>query len=116
LSQPKAFNAAFEMETGERSRVTGALHFSTVSALLEPGAAAISSGRAAVIDLSTVSESDSSGLALLIEWLSIAKSARRPLRYENLSEQIQELARLSDVEGLLARVSEAPPATDLRSV
>jgi phospholipid transport system transporter-binding protein len=116
LSQPKAFSAAFEMETGERSRVTGALHFSTVSALLEPGAAAISEGRAAVIDLSTVSESDSSGLALLIEWLSVAKSARRSLRYENISEQIQELARLSDVEGLLTRASEAPPATDPRSV
>ena len=116
MSQPKTFTAAFETESGERSRVTGALHFSTVSALLEPGAAAITEGRAAVIDLSTVSESDSSGLALLIEWLSIAKSARRSLRYENVSEQIQELARLSDVEGLLTRASEAPPATDLRSV
>jgi ABC-type transporter Mla MlaB component len=55
-------------------------------------------------------------LALLIEWLSVAKSARRSLRYENISEQIQELARLSDVEGLLTRASEAPPATDPRSV
>jgi phospholipid transport system transporter-binding protein len=107
LNQPAAFSAAFEVQEGERSRVSGALHFSTVSALLEPGATAISEGHAAVIDLSTVSESDSSGLALLIEWLSIAKSARRALRYENVPEQIQELARLSDVDGLLTRVSDA---------
>ncbi len=96
--------AAFEAQDGERSRVVGALQFSTVGALLQPGAAAISAGRAAVIDLSTVSASDSSGLALLIEWLSIAQQARRPLRYENVPEQLKELARLSDVEGLLLKV------------
>ncbi len=58
-------------------------------------------GRAAVIDLSTVAESDSSGLALLIEWLSIAKNAERPLKYENIPSQIKQLAVLSEVEGLL---------------
>jgi phospholipid transport system transporter-binding protein len=89
------------MQTGDRSRLSGMLNFSTVSALLRPGAEAIGAGRAAVIDLSGIAESDSSGLALLIEWLSIARAARRGLRYENVPEQIQELARLSDVEGLL---------------
>lgn len=79
----------------------GTLHFSTVSELLTVGADAIMAGRAAVIDLSTVAESDSSGLALLIEWLSIAKSADRPLKYENVPSQIKQLAVLSEVEGLL---------------
>ena len=106
MNQPAATSAAFEVQEGERSRVSGALHFSTVGALLEPGATAISEAHAAVIDLSTVSESDSSGLALLIEWLSIAKSARRALRYENVPEQILKLARLCDVEDLLTRVSD----------
>jgi phospholipid transport system transporter-binding protein len=101
LTESASSSAAFEVQGGERSRVIGTLHFSTVSALLQPGAAAISAGQAAVIDLSTVTESDSSGLALLIEWLSIAKEARRALRYENVPEQIKELARLSDTEGLL---------------
>ena len=48
-----------------------------------------------------MSESDSAGLALLIELLSIARETKRALRYENIPEQIQELARLSDVEALL---------------
>ena len=91
------------MGEGERSRVSGALHFTTVSPLLEQGEAAINSGRAAVIDLSAVSVSDSAGLALLIEWLSVAKLAERTLRYENIPEQIQELARLSEVERLITR-------------
>jgi phospholipid transport system transporter-binding protein len=93
--------ATFEIQDGERSRVLGTLHFSTVSALLTSGTQAIMAGRAAVIDLSTVAESDSSGLALLIEWLSIAKSADRPLKYENVPSQIKQLAVLSEVESLL---------------
>ena len=94
-------DAAFEVLEGDRSRVTGSLHFTTVSTLLPLGVAAIDSGRAAVIDLAAVVASDSSGLALLIEWLSVAKAATRTLRYENIPSQLQQLARLSEVEELL---------------
>lgn len=101
MNQAAGHGAAFEVQTGERSRVSGALHFTTVSRLLEQGEAAIIEGRAAIIDLGSVAESDSAGLALLIEWLSVAKESKRALRYENIPEQIQELARLSEVEMLL---------------
>jgi phospholipid transport system transporter-binding protein len=94
-------DAAFEVLDGDRSRVTGSLHFTTVTALLPEGVAAIDGGRAAVIDLANVTSSDSSGLALVIEWLSLAKAAGRPLRYENIPSQLQQLARLSEVEELL---------------
>lgn len=91
------------MGQGERSVLSGALLFATVSPLLEQGQSAITEGHAAVIDLSAVSGSDSAGLALLIEWLSVAKEAQRALRYENIPEQMQELARLCEVEDLLMR-------------
>jgi phospholipid transport system transporter-binding protein len=94
-------DAAFEVLEGDRSRVTGSLHFTTVSILLPLGVDAIENGHAAVIDLAAVVASDSSGLALLIEWLSVAKAAARPLRYENIPSQLQQLARLSEVEELL---------------
>jgi phospholipid transport system transporter-binding protein len=94
--------AAFERLDGERSRVAGVLHFTTVSALLNAGIDAINGGRAAVIDLAGVTSSDSSGLALLIEWLSVAKAANRTLRYENVPSQLYQLSRLSEVEELLA--------------
>ena len=93
--------AALEVEDGARARVRGPLHFSTVSALLAVGREAIEAGRADVIDLSEVGASDSSGLALLIEWLAVAKQAKRHLRYDNIPRQLQELAHLSDVEELL---------------
>jgi phospholipid transport system transporter-binding protein len=94
-------STAFEVLEGDRSRVVGTLHFTTVTKLLEAGTDAICNGKAAVIDLSSVKDSDSSGLALLIEWLSVAKAAKRTLRYENMPVQLKQLAGLSDVEELL---------------
>jgi phospholipid transport system transporter-binding protein len=101
LNDAAAGKATFEVQDGDRARVSGLLEFSTVSALLQLGTDAIDGGRAAVIDLAGVTASDSSGLALLIEWLSVAKNARRTLRYENVPSQLQQLARLSEVEELL---------------
>jgi phospholipid transport system transporter-binding protein len=94
-------DAAFEIQADGRSRVTGSLNFTTVSALLPEGDAAIAGGQAAAIDLAGVTASDSAGLALLIEWLSVAKAAGAPLKYENLPTQLHQLARLSEVEELL---------------
>lgn len=93
-------HATFETLSGERSRVLGSLEFASVAALLPLGTAAIEAGHAAVIDLADVTDGDSAGLALLIEWLSVAKEARRPLRYENMPAQLRQLAGLSEVEGL----------------
>jgi phospholipid transport system transporter-binding protein len=100
LRKSQSGSATFEALEGERSRLVGSLDFSTVTGLLSRGAAAIDAGQAAVIDLSGVTGSDSSGLALLIEWLSYAKNARRSLRYENMPAQLHQLASLSDVEEL----------------
>jgi phospholipid transport system transporter-binding protein len=101
LNNSAALTANFEPQDGERARVNGVLHFTTVTTLLRLGGEAIANGRAAVIDLSGVKDSDSSGLALLIEWLSIARAAGKSLRYENIPTQLHQLARLSDVEELL---------------
>jgi phospholipid transport system transporter-binding protein len=98
--------ATFESHAGGHSRVCGPLDFATVTHLLPLGTSAIEQGNAAVIDLGGVTGSDSSGLALLVEWLSIAKAAGHPVRYENMPLQLQQLARLSDVEELLV----APPS------
>ena len=93
--------ASFEASEGGHARIIGSLHFSTVSALLSAGVEAIKGGRTDVIDLAGVTASDSAGLALLIEWLSVAKAASRSLRFENIPSQLQQLARLSEVEELL---------------
>jgi phospholipid transport system transporter-binding protein len=101
LRAPDLRGAAFEPLAGERARVVGLLEFATVAALLPLGSAAICEGRAPVIDLAAVTGSDSAGLALLIEWLSVAKAAGRALSYENIPSQLHQLARLSDLDSLI---------------
>lgn len=91
----------FALQAGERAAVSGLLGFGTVGALLPQGSAAIAAGKAGFIDLAGVTGSDSAGLALLLEWLSVARAAKRSLRYENMPVQLQQLARLSEVEELL---------------
>ncbi len=93
--------ATFEVQADERAMLSGELRFDTVGSLLEAGSRVIGEGRVAVIDLASVSAGDSAGLALLIEWLSVARNVDRPLRYENIPLQLQQLARLSEVEELL---------------
>ena len=100
--KPSLHGASFEPLAGERVRLVGSLEFTTVAALLPVGSAAIHEGRAAVIDLAAVTGSDSAGLALLIEWLSVAKEAGHVLGYENIPPQIHQLARLSDVDSLIS--------------
>jgi len=95
-------SAALETTTDGRVRVVGSLGFSTVNALLPAGSDAIRRGQASVIDLAGVTASDSAGLALLIEWLSVAHGAGRSLRYDNVPSQVNQLARLSEVEELIA--------------
>jgi phospholipid transport system transporter-binding protein len=102
VKAPELHGAAFEPLADERARVVGLLEFATVAALLPLGSAAICEGRAAVIDLAAVTGSDSAGLALLIEWLSVAKAAERALRYENIPSQVHQLAGLSEVDSLIA--------------
>ncbi len=101
MNNSAGITAEFEPQEGGRARVNGVLHFTTVTALLRTGSEAIANEGAAVIDLSGVKDSDSSGLALLIEWLSIARAEHKNLRYENIPAQLHQLARLSDVEELL---------------
>jgi len=101
LKESSNGGASFEVLDGERSRVVGLLEFATVTHLLPLGNAAIDAGQAAIIDLGGVTGSDSSGLALLIEWLSVARAAKRTLRYENIPAQLDQLARLSEVEELM---------------
>ena len=101
MNNSGVITADFVTQEGEPARVNGVLHFTTVTALLRSGSEAIANGRAAIIDLAGVKDSDSSGLALLIEWLSIARAEHKSLRYENIPAQLHQLARLSDVEELL---------------
>ncbi len=48
-----------------------------------------------VIDLAEINNSDSAGLALIIEWLKQGKTGQAQLRFKNIPLQLLTLAKLS---------------------
>ena len=81
----------------------GALTLATVAALRAQGRAAFGEGSGAIlVDLHQVERADSGGLALLVDWLAWAQAARRELKFTALPAALLALARVSDVENLLA--------------
>lgn len=81
--------------------VKGDLSFATVAGLLKRSASLFAQPQVA-IDLAGVTYADSAGLALLIEWLRLARQRGVTLRYSGLPEQLRSLAAISEVEALLA--------------
>jgi phospholipid transport system transporter-binding protein len=83
-----------------RFLVTGVLDATTVGPVLKRSALLFTDSPTLQIDLAGVTESDSSGLALLIEWLRLAKQKRQQIGFHNMPRQIDALARISEVEEL----------------
>lgn len=91
---------------GAGLRVSGALTFATVTALLRESRGLIGAGAGPLaVDLSGVTHADSAGLALLMEWLRLARDAGRELEYRAITEQMLAIASAG---GLLEILPLAP--------
>lgn len=53
------------------------------------------------IDLGKIERTDSSALALLLEWQAQADAQRKEIRFDNPPESLRVIARLTEVESLL---------------
>jgi len=69
------------------------------------------------VDLSGVTDTDSAGLALLLEWITWANHTVREIRFGGVPPIINAIARTTEVDSLLSKGErwsgfiEAPPAT-----
>jgi phospholipid transport system transporter-binding protein len=93
---------AFELRAdgAGRLRASGQLGLETAIGALGAGLAALPKGGECLIDLREVSDVDSAGLAVLIEWLAQARARGTRLVYTNLPPALRSLAKLSGVEFL----------------
>ena len=83
-----------------RCTVQGPITVDNVVALLAQGNGLFSAAQVTV-DLSAVTDVDSSALSLLLEWRREAGRNRRAIRYLNLSANLKSLAQLYGVTELL---------------
>jgi len=54
-----------------------------------------------IFDFSHVTSSDSSGLALVIEWIKFAEKANKKIRFKNLSNSLMSIATASGLDKLI---------------
>jgi len=90
----------FDAETGGIN-VCGELTFTTVNALLNAAGNMFAPLAVIKIDLVDVTRSDSAGLALLIEWMRMAKQANKNIIFYNIPAQMLAMAHASGLDELL---------------
>ena len=84
-----------------RLEASGALGYESAGKALPAGLALIPKGQPLTIDLSRVTEADSAGLAVLVEWLATARLRGATIHYQAIPAQILAVARISELESLL---------------
>jgi phospholipid transport system transporter-binding protein len=81
--------------------IEGVLDFDSVASLVAEGERMLSGSGRIDVDLGAIREANSAGLALVLEWMDMARRRRRDLRLHNLPESLMRLASLANVSGLL---------------
>jgi phospholipid transport system transporter-binding protein len=92
----------FEPSGKDSFRVNGALTFATARDALLLSQSVFGEPTDLNIDLSGVTNADSAGLAVLIEWYLLANRANKAIHFVGVPVQLRALAKISDVDELLA--------------
>ena len=89
--------AIINEETGRYS-VEGDMIFSTMDKKTLNSFVFLTTGKQITLDFGKVSNADSAGLALMLEWIKQARTKRVQLRFINIPEKILNLAKLSNLD------------------
>ncbi len=89
--------ATIELQENGVLKVSGELTFSSVSSLLAESLEYFSSQNVLQVDLAGVTHSDTAGVALLIEWMRMAKQRDAQLSFSNIPEQMWAIIEVSDL-------------------
>lgn len=83
--------------------VSGVLTFDTASRAHQTGLKLIAASDSAAIEVNceAVTDSDSAGLVVLVDWRAAAERSRKTLRFTHLPDVLRALAAISEVENLL---------------
>lgn len=81
--------------------VSGALEFGLVVGLLKSSQRFFTGEGDLLFNLSKVNKTDSAGLALLVEWLALAKKSKQALSFQDIPKQMLDIARVSGLDDIL---------------
>ena len=81
--------------------ICGELDFQSVAALWRASGELFAAAVPLSVDLREVNRSDSSGVALLVDWLRQAREQGRELRFVNIPSQMRAIIQVADLDELL---------------
>ena len=85
-----------------RYRLSGALNFETVPGLLNESAGLFPvAGPQIEVDLAAVTDSNSAGLGLLLEWVRQTRLNHQTIRFRNIPPGMTAVAKASDLDGVI---------------
>ncbi len=93
----------FEHIGDGRFAISGELTFGTAEKILRASEKLFDDHTQIEVNLTEITDSDSAGLALLLEWVTWANHSVREIRFTGMPEKILAIARTTEVEHLLAR-------------
>ena len=105
MSSASSAEPALRADGAGRFILTGPVTFSTAGDLLQVSQGLFTGQRTVTVDLGAVTNVDSAGLALLLEWLRLARSTGQAVTYTGLPHKLIAIAKLSGVEGMLTPVA-----------
>jgi phospholipid transport system transporter-binding protein len=92
-----------EDQGGGRFTLSGRMAFDTAGQILRESEGPFQEHTRIEVDLSGVDETDSAGLALLLEWITWANHTVREIRFTEMPEKINAIAKTTEVDHLLKR-------------
>ena len=97
--------SSFNLEDhgGGRFSLSGRMAFDTAGQILRESEIPFEEHTRIEVDLSGIEETDSAGLALLLEWITWANHTVREIRFTAMPEKIEAIAKTTEVEHLLKR-------------
>lgn len=95
----------FELEDrgGGKFALSGHMGFDTADKILYDSEGLFEEHTRIEVDLSGVTQTDSAGLALLLEWITWANHTVREIRFVDVPAKIDAIAKTTEVDSLLKR-------------
>lgn len=92
---------SFNTTAEGRFRVAGPMSFKSVHGIWEQSRTELSAAATPCVDLGEVTQVDSAGLALVLEWVAWAQAQGKTLKLTRVPQKLMDLARMSEVADLL---------------
>lgn len=81
--------------------LTGELDFTSAKNALESVGVLIAEYESLEVNLSGITSSNSAGLALLIEWMAMARTSQHSITFSHIPDSLRQLASVCEVDRLI---------------